>query len=99
MAYSIWLGALGWGIFSLALVIAIILFLIKRKFYPIMYLISVSTYIFTIGFVIDAFDFNKNMILLTLAASSAVFIFMGYHMSVKFEKHKKDFADSISSKK
>ena len=55
MVYSDWLAPFGWGIFFIGLVLAIILFAIRKKFYPVMYLVSVATYIFTVGFVIDAF--------------------------------------------
>jgi predicted transporter len=98
MAYAPWLGSLGWSIFFIGLVTAIALFSIKRKFYPVMYLVSIATYIFTVGFVIEAFDFNKNLTLITLAISSVVFIGSGVYISAKFEKHKEDFAKSIPSK-
>ena len=88
MVYSLWLAPFGWGIFFIGLVVAIILFAINRKFYPVMYLISIATYIFTIGFVIDAFDFGKNLILLSLAVSAVIFIIAGVYLAKKFEKRK-----------
>jgi predicted membrane protein len=99
MAYSFWLGPFGWGIFLIGLVAAIILFIAKRKFYPVMYLVSIATYVFTIGFVIDAFSLGKNLILLLLALSAALFISLGVYFAHKFEKRKISFASSIPTKK
>ena len=97
--YSMWLAPFGWGIFFIGLVVAIILFAIKKRFYPVMYLISIATYIFTVGFVIDAFSFNKNMILVTLAVSSLLFILAGVYIGIKFEKAKDSFLDALPGRK
>lgn len=99
MAYSPWLGAFGWGIFFLGLVFAIILFSIKRKFYPVMHLVSIATYIFTVGFIIDAFDIGKNGVLLLLAFSAVIFIVLGFYFSTKFKKDKESFVSRIPSKR
>lgn len=98
-SYSYWLGPFGWGIFFIGLVIAIILFLVKRKFYPVMYLVSVALYVFTFGFVIDAFDMGKNSILLLLAFSSLIFILAGVYFSYKFKSKKVSFEQSIPSRR
>ena len=79
-----WYPILGYGVFWFALVTAIILFAMKRKWFPIMYLISVALYIFTVGFVIDSFDFGRNATLLTLAFSALLMIGMGIYLSKKF---------------
>ena len=99
MAYSIWLSSFGWGIFSIALIASIVLFAVKRKFYPVFYLLSIATYVFTIGFVIDAFDLGKNSILLVLAFSAIVFIAIGAYFGNKFKKHKQEFENQIPLKK
>ena len=92
--YAEWLAPFGWGIFFIGLVIAIILFAVRRRFYPVMYLVSIATYIFTVGFAINAFDFGRDLILLTLAVTSIVFIFLGVYISKKFEKLKSSFKES-----
>lgn len=97
--YSVWLSLFGWGIFFFGLVAAIILFAVKRKFYPVMYLISIATYIFTIGFAIDAFNLSRDMILILLAISAGIFIFLGFHFSKKFERNKSDFMENIPQKR
>jgi len=99
MVYSYWLGPLGWGIFFIGLVVAIILFAIKRKFYPVMYLASIATYIFTVGFVIDAFDLSRDVTLLLLALSALIFILLGFYFAYRFERKKSEFVENIPSKK
>ena len=83
MAY--WYPYLGYGVFWIALIVSIILYAIKRKFYPIMMLISISLYIFTVGFVIDVQDIGKNGILLILAFSSFIMLGLGWYWSKKFK--------------
>jgi len=77
----VWYPILGTSIFWLGLIASIILYAVMRKWYPMMYLISICLYIFTVGFVIDVFDFVKNSILLTLAFSAALMIFVGWYLS------------------
>lgn len=85
----VWYSSLGYGIFWFSLVISIILYAMKRKWYPIIYLISVSLYIFTVGFIIDVFDLSKNEILLTLGVSALVMIGVGIYISKQAKKTKK----------
>lgn len=80
-----WYPILGYGVFWIGLITAIILFALKRKWYPIGYLISVSLYIFTVGYVIDVFNFSNNLILLSLAFSAIVMIGLGLYLSKKFK--------------
>lgn len=82
----VWYPFLGYGIFWIGLIISIILYAMKRKWNPIMYLISVCLYIFTIAFVIDVFDLSKNGILLILALSAVSRVGVGFYLSKKVEK-------------
>ena len=82
----VWSSILGYGVFWIGLVVAIILYAVKRKWYPIMYLICVSLYIFTVGFMIDVFNFSTNETLLTLAFSAVLMIVAGIYLSSKFRK-------------
>ena len=84
----VWYPLIGWGVFWLGLIIAIILYAMKRKWYPIMYLISVCVYVFTVSFVIDAYDLSKNGILGALAFSAAIMISLGFYLSKRFQKKK-----------
>lgn len=74
-------SALGIGIFWIGLVVAIILFANYKKIYPVIFLASICLYIFTVGFMIDVFELNKNLILLTLAFSALVFMGLGFYFS------------------
>ncbi|HLC31676.1 MAG TPA: hypothetical protein VJK51_03335 [Candidatus Nanoarchaeia archaeon] len=95
MVYSSFLAPFGWGVFFIGLVVAIVLYAVRKRFYPVMYLISVSTYIFTVGFVIDAFDMEQNGILLMLALSAVIFILLGMYFSYKMKKHKAEMLDNL----
>lgn len=81
-----WYPFLGYGIFWIGLVVSIILFAMKRKWYPLMYLISICLYIFTVGFVIDVYDLSKNWVLLILAFSALLMIGLGLYLSKKFKR-------------
>ena len=83
-----WYPILGWGIFWVGLIVSIILFAVKRKWYPIMYLVSICLYIFTAGFMIDVFDMGKNGILGVLAFSALIMILLGFYLSVSSKKEK-----------
>src|SRR3989344_5434154 len=98
MVYSVWLGAFGWGIFFIGVLAAVILFAVRRKFYPVMYLVSIATYIFTVGFIIDALNVGRNGVLILLALSAVLFISLGYYFSTKFTKEKEEFVRSIPSR-
>jgi len=84
-----WYPILGWGVFWIALIVSIILYATKRKWYPILYIISVSIYVYTVSFVIDAFDLSKNWILLILAFSAILMILLGLYLSKKFKSTKR----------
>ena len=99
MSYAYWLGPFGWGIFFIGLVVAVILFAVKRKFYPIMYLVSISIYIFLVGFIIDAFKFGKNGVLVMLALSAILFIGLGMYFGHKFKNEKEEFMQKAPTKR
>ena len=77
----VWYPILGYGIIWIGLIVSIILYAMKRKWYPIMFLISVSLYVFTVGFMIDVFDMSKNGILMILAFSALAMIGLGLYLS------------------
>ena len=81
-----WSPILGVGIFWIGLIVAIILYAVKRKWNPVMYLISVCLYIFTAGFIMDAFDLERTGILIILAFSTLLMILLGLYISVKMRE-------------
>ena len=83
-----WYPFLGFGIFWIGLIAAIILYAIKRKWFPVFYLISVCVYIFTVGFIIDVYELKKNGILAILAFSTVIMILAGLYLSRKNKSKK-----------
>ncbi len=81
---SFWYPILGWFLFWIGLLTALIMYLSKKRWYPIAYLISILLYIFTLGFVIDVFNLSKNTILLLLALSALIMMSIGGYLSKKF---------------
>ena len=89
MAYGFY-PFLGWSIFCIGFIIAIVLFAKYKKLYPVFYLISVSLYIFTAGFTIDVFELKKFGILATLVLSAIIFMILGFYLSkvINFEQRR-----------
>ncbi|MGM5483915.1 MAG: hypothetical protein ACQER9_03300 [Nanobdellota archaeon] len=81
-----WYPTLGYIIFSIALLAMIIIYLNTRKWYPIAYIISITTYIFTLGFIIDVYQLSKNWIILLLLFTALLMVIIGKYISRKFEK-------------
>ena len=79
-----WAPVVGYLIFWLGLIAAIILFVIKKRWYPVMHLISICLYVFTILYIMDVFNMNKNGVLGLLALSSIIMIGIGFYLSKKY---------------
>ncbi len=73
----------GFSVFWIGLIAAVIIYIVKRSWYPIAYLISAALYVFTVAFVIDVFDLGPNMIMGVLAISAALMIGAGYFILKK----------------
>jgi uncharacterized membrane protein YvlD (DUF360 family) len=72
---------LGWSVFWISFITAIIIFIKHKKLYPVMYLISIALYVFTSGFVIDVFELEKLGILTVLVSSAIIFMGLGHYFS------------------
>lgn len=75
--------AIGWALFVLGLILSIIIYAWKRKWTPIMYLISIALYAFTISFVIDVYSLGRNWILALLALSAGLMLLLGWYLGRK----------------
>jgi len=84
-----WYPLLGWGVFWISLIISIILFSIYKKLYPVIYLISIALYMFTIGFAIDVFNLQETGILIILVVSAILFMALGFYLSKVIHLKKK----------
>lgn len=80
---------IGWGVFWIALILAIVLFTKYRRLSHVFYLCSVSLYIFTAGYMIDIFSIGRLGILATLIISALIFMGLGYYLSQVFGDQKK----------
>jgi hypothetical protein len=77
----VWYSVFGGFIFWVSLILAIILFATYRKFHLVMYMVSISLYVFTMGYLIGVFNLHKFGILLVLSFSAVLFMILGYYLS------------------
>lgn len=79
------LGAIFGITFALSLIACIIFliisYVISKKFYTLMYVLSIFTYINFVAFTIDAFNLSKNWVVLLLAISAIILIMLGVFFS------------------
>ncbi|MFT4311844.1 MAG: hypothetical protein ACMXYF_01305 [Candidatus Woesearchaeota archaeon] len=81
-----WSLAVGWLVFLITIVVSIILVTTMRKWYPVLYVVSVSLYLFTMSFIIDAFSLGRNGILSILGISAVIMMGLGLYLSKKMKK-------------
>lgn len=74
--WSIGVGVL---VYFIALIIAIILYILYRKYSLVVYIASISTLIFSIFYTIDVYSFSRNLILLTLIIATVAFFALGWY--------------------
>lgn len=79
--WSILVGTL---VFIVAIIFAAYYYIKYRKVFLILFIASISTYIFAVFYTWDVFNLNKNMVLLMLAFSTIIMLFLGKYFS-KFE--------------
>jgi uncharacterized membrane protein len=84
--WSLFVGIL---IFVIAIVLAITLYLRYKKISQIVFLTSISTYIFAVFYTWDVFDLNKNWVIGLLFFSTILMLALGkYFSSSEFKKDK-----------
>jgi hypothetical protein len=77
---------IGWVLIIIAVIAGLTMYLTLRKFYPIAYMVSLFTYIFTLVYVIDVYDLSKNLIILFLGLSAIFMLAAGFYISRKIKK-------------
>ena len=85
--WSLFVGVL---IMIIAIFFGIYYYLIYKKIYLVLLIISVSVYVFSVLYAWDIFDPNKNIILLMLIFSTISMALIGKYFSnikLKSEKH------------
>lgn len=100
MASADWSIAVGFLVYFIALIVAIIYYVSFRKFSLVLYVASISTFIFSIFYAMDVFEFNRHMILLTLVISTVVFYGLGkYFKNVTYSREEHVSLEQSDSKK
>lgn len=79
-----WSIAIGILVFIIALIFASYYFLRYRKIFTVVFIASIATFVFAVFYTWDVFNLNKNMILVMLAISTIVMMFLGKYFS-KYE--------------
>ena len=72
---------IGWLVFWISLILAIVFFVKYKRLYPVFYLISIALYIFSAGYLIDVFSIGQFGILFILVVSAILFMVLGYYLS------------------
>ncbi|MBI4438983.1 hypothetical protein HY640_03575 [Candidatus Woesearchaeota archaeon] len=75
-----WFQAVGVLVFFIALIASIIIYANLRKLYYLMYIISLSIYVFMVSYVIEAFQLGRDTVMLILAASAIIMLGLGYYL-------------------
>lgn len=84
-----WSIGVGIFIYFIATIVAIVWFVLYRKLSIILYTASITTLIFSIFYMIDVFDFNRHLVLLTLVLSTIIFFILGkYFKNITYERVK-----------
>ena len=81
MAQADWSIAVGIMVFLVAIIIAAIYYLRYKKVFIVIYSASIATYVFAVFYTWDVFDLNKNLVLLMLAISTIIMMFLGKYFS------------------
>lgn len=84
-----WSIAVGVLVYLIAIIIAVIYYLRYKKFSIVVFVASISTYVFAVFYTWDVFDLNKNWVLMILLISSIIMMILGkYFSSFKFKPAK-----------
>ena len=89
MATADWSIALGVLTFIIAIIFAVYFYLTYKKLSLVVFIASIATYIFAVFYTWDVFELNKNWVLIILAISTILMLFVGrYFSKVNYTKKK-----------
>lgn len=91
---STWTPIVFWFLLVPLLIVMFIVYLRSKKFYRLVYILSVFTYAMTIMYWIDSYKLGRNAIVGLLVASSLLMIFLGWRMHSKDTKRKTTHKDA-----
>ena len=98
MVNATWSIAVGVLVFIIAIILATIYYFKYKKLFLIVFITSISTYVFAVFYTWDVFELNKNWVLAVLIVSTMLMIFIGNYMS-KFELSPVKVHTSLKEKK
>jgi hypothetical protein len=84
-----WWFIVFWILLFPLVIVEILIFLKSRKFYWLVYALSIFTYIVAVSYTIDVFDMGRNAIILTLLASAVLMFFIGRQLGKKVKPQKR----------
>ena len=76
-----WSIVLGVLVFIVAIIFAIYYYLKFKKLFLVVFVAAVATYIFSIFYIWDVFELNKNLVLLLLIISVGIMFYLGRYFS------------------
>lgn len=83
-----WWEAVFWILLLPLIVIEIVIFVKSRKFFWLVYALSIFTYIVAVSYTIDVFSLGRNAVLLILLASAALMFLIGRQLGKKVKTQK-----------
>jgi len=81
MAEGTWSIALGFLIFFIAIIFAVVLFVVYRKISLVFFISAIATYIFSVFYAWDVFEFTREFVLLILIFSTILMVLLGKYFS------------------
>lgn len=76
-----WSIPLGILTFLVAIGFAIYYYLAYKKFFLVVFIASIATYIFSVFYIWDVFELEKNLVLILLAISVGIMFYLGHYFS------------------
>lgn len=76
-----WSIAVGILTFIIALIFAAIYYLQYKKIFLVVLIASIATYAFSVFYIWDVFELNRNLVMLLLGISTIVMFFIGKYFS------------------
>jgi len=87
-----WWQVAFWILLVPLLIIEIIIYLRSRKFFWLIYALSIFTYVVAVMYMIDRFSFGRNAVMLVLLASAVLMFFVGKQLGRAVKKRKEPSA-------
>lgn len=83
-----WWQAVFWILLIPLIIVEVIIFLRSRKFYWLIYALSIFTYIIAVSYTIDVFALGRNTIIILLLASALLMFAIGRQLGKKVKRQK-----------